>query len=550
MIECAGAPATDPSRVAVCGYPEPGARGRDDARARSGEGVKRPAQRAEVRMAAVDEGLLERQPEVSARTVGRALSWAGLGQILGLVAWNGSLFVLAALVQPAAFGAVTAALVVTATASLLIGAGTRGAIITSERLTTEHLRYALAVNVTVGIVAAAVVIALADPLASALLPGADPTVLRWLMMGVALHALAVVPLAVLQKNMQFKAQAGITVASSFTTSAVSIVAGILGAGIWALVLRQVVGSVFEVVLAWIVARRHLPPLRSLVGRGSRPTAGRGAAAKWFFLVSIFSLVAMSVDYVVVGRLAGATELGLYSIAFALGFAPLTQLSWWLGGVLLPAAAATRDPDLLAQRTVRTARAMALMLLPLVVPALLLAPWLLPLTLGDRWTSSVVVFQILFPIGVAHGILNVVAESLGGGGHVKLHVQMLGLWAIAITTLLLILVPAAGIRGAALAHLVVLVPLAAGYLVLGARRLGLPKLALLRGLAGVAPPFLFQAAITLSVFWTMAEAGAPDSVARVVAVATGFAGLAGLFVVRPNGAFLETRALLIAARRGA
>jgi PST family polysaccharide transporter len=368
-------------------------------------------------------------------------------------------------------------------------------------------------------------------------------------MAVALHALAIVPLAILQKNMQFKAQTGIVVVSSFTTAVAAIVAGVLGAGIWALVLRQVVGSFFEVVLAWIVARRHLPPIRSLVGRGSRPTAGRGAAAKWFFLVSLFSLGAMSVDYVVVGRLAGATELGLYSIAFALGFAPLTHLSWWLGGVLLPAAAATQDPDLLAQRAIRAVRALALVLLPLVVPAMLLAPWLLPLALGDQWTSSVVVFQILFPIGVAHGILNVVAEPLSGSGHVKLHVQMLGLWAIAMVPLLLILVPAAGIQGAAFAHLVVLVPLAGGYLVLGAQRLGLPKFAILRGLAGVVPPPLLQAALTLSVFWAMAEAGAPDSVARVVAVAAGFAGLASAFVVWPNGPFLEARALVTAARRG-
>ena len=511
--------------------------------------MKRPSQRTEDRCAAFEKGLLEPQAEVSAQTVGRAVSWAGLGQILGQVAWFGSLFVLAALVPPAAFGAVTTALVVTATASLLIGAGTRGAIITSDRLTTEHLRYALAVNISVGVVITAVVIALADPLASALLPGADPTVLRWLMMGVALHALAIVPLAILQKNMQFKAQTGIVVVSSFTTAVAAIVAGVLGAGIWALVLRQVVGSFFEVVLAWIVARRHLPPIRSLVGRGSRPTAGRGAAAKWFFLVSLFSLGAMSVDYVVVGRLAGATELGLYSIAFALGFAPLTHLSWWLGGVLLPAAAATQDPDLLAQRAIRAVRALALVLLPLVVPAMLLAPWLLPLALGDQWTSSVVVFQILFPIGVAHGILNVVAEPLSGSGHVKLHVQMLGLWAIAMVPLLLILVPAAGIQGAALAHLVVLVPLAGGYLVLGAQRLGLPKFAILRGLAGVVPPPLLQAALTLSVFWAMAEAGAPDSVARVVAVAAGFAGLASAFVVWPNGPFLEARALVTAARRG-
>jgi O-antigen/teichoic acid export membrane protein len=511
--------------------------------------VTQPPQTAQDADAAFD-AVLQQQPDVSGRTVGRALSWAGLGQVISRIVLFSSVFVLAAFLPPAAFGTVTAAAVITSTAALLVGTGTRGSIITNERLTTDHLRYALAVNVTVGIVVSVSVIALADPLVALLLPGSDPAVLRWLMVAVALHAFSVVPMAVLQKNLNFKAETTIVLVSSFTTAAAAIVAAALGAGVWALVLRAVAGAVIQVTLAWIVARRYLPAIRMLIGRGHRPKEGRGASAKWFFLVALLSLIAMSVDYVVIGRLTGATELGLYSIAFAMGFAPLTHLSWWLGGVLLPAAAATQDLDVVAHRTLRAVRVLALGLGLLVVPALLLAPWLVPLALGDQWVGSVIVFQILFPIGIAHAVLNMVAESLGGSGNVKVHVQMLGLWAVAIVPLLLVLVPADGIRGAAIAHLVVLVPVAAGYLLVGARRLGLPRFAFVRGLAGVAPPLLAQAAVSLALFWTMTEAGAPDSVSRIVGVAAGIAAAAGAILVRPNGPFLEARGIVAAARGAA
>jgi PST family polysaccharide transporter len=370
------------------------------------------------------------------------------------------------------------------------------------------------------------------------------------MVAVALHAFSVVPMAVLQKNLNFKAETTIVLVSSFTTAAAAIVAAALGAGVWALVLRAVAGAVIQVTLAWIVARRYLPAIRMLIGRGHRPKEGRGASAKWFFLVALLSLIAMSVDYVVIGRLTGATELGLYSIAFAMGFAPLTHLSWWLGGVLLPAAAATQDLDVVAHRTLRAVRVLALGLGLLVVPALLLAPWLVPLALGDQWVGSVIVFQILFPIGIAHAVLNMVAESLGRSGNVKVHVQMLGLWAVAIVPLLLVLVPADGHpgrgrrapRGPGSGR--------RGYLLVGARRLGLPRFAFVRGLAGVAPPLLVQAAVSLAVFWTMTEAGAPDSVSRIVGVAAGIAAAAGAILVRPNGPFLEARGIVAAARGAA
>lgn len=494
------------------------------------------------------DAILQQAPEITAQTVGRALSWAGVGQVVSRIFWFASLFALAALVPPAAFGTVTAALVVISTAGLLVGSGTRGSVITNERLTTQHLRYALRLNVGVGVVVTALVVAAADPIVSTLLPGADATVLRWLMISVGLHALAVVPLAVLQKNMQFKQEASIAVGASVTAAVAAIVAGVLGAGIWALVLRQVLASVIEATLAWVAARRYLPGFRQLIGRGVRPSGGRGATARWFFAVSLFSLAAMSADYVVVGRLAGATELGLYSIAFALSFAPLTHLSWWLGGVFLPAAAATRDQDLLAQRTLRALRVMSLVLLPLVVPALLLAPWLLPLALGERWTESVAVFQILFPIGVAHAVLNLVGESLGGSGNVKLHAQLLAVWVVVIVPALLVLVPAYGIRGAAVAHVLVLVPVAAGYLLLGARRLGLPALGLVRGLAGVAPPLLAQLAVTLAGFSLLAEAGSPDALARVAGVLMGVGAAIGVLLLRPSGPLLEARSLLAAARQ--
>ncbi len=487
-------------------------------------------------------------PEITARAVGLALSWAAVGQVISRIAWFGSLLALAAFVAPAAFGTVTAALVVTSTATLLVGSGTRGAVITNEHLTAGHLRYALARNLSIGVVVTALVVALADPIVAELLPGADATVLRWLMISVGLHALAVVPLSVLQKNMQFKREASIVVGATMISAVAAIVAAVLGAGIWAIVLRQVLVSVVEVTLAWIAARRYLPGVRRLIGRGERPTGGRGRSARWFFLVSLFSLAAMSADYVVVGRLVGASDLGLYSIAFALGFAPLTQLSWWLGGVLLPAAAATPDLDLLAQRTLRAMRVMALVLVPLVVPALVLAPWLLPLTLGERWAGSVVVFQILFPVGVAHAVLNSVGESLGGSGNVKLHAQMLALWTVVILPALLVLVEVDGIRGAAMAHVLVLFPVAAGYLLLGARRLGLPTLKLVRGLAAVGPPFLAQLAVTLAGLGLLAGAGAPDALARVAGVAVGLgAGIGTLFLL-PSGPLLEARTFMATARQ--
>jgi hypothetical protein len=91
--------------------------------------------------------------------------------------------------------------------------------------------------------------------------------------------------------------------------------------VWSLVIRQVLNSALLAVLAWFAARRLLPGLRQLLGRARRPERVKRPGAQWFFVLSMFTLIATSVDYVIVGHLRSPRELGLYSLAFTLGFAP-------------------------------------------------------------------------------------------------------------------------------------------------------------------------------------------------------------------------------------
>ena len=145
------------------------------------------------------------------------------------------------------------------------------------------------------------------------------------------------------------------------------------------------------------------------------------------------------------------------------------------------------------------------------------------------------------------MLNLVGEALGGSGNVKLHARLLGVWTLVIVPALLVLVPADGNRGAAVAHVLVLVPGAAGYLLRGARRLGLHALGFVHGLAGLVPVLLSQLGGPLAGFWLIAGAGAPDALARSAGVVVGVAAAVCVLLLRP-GPLLEARSLLAAARQ--
>jgi O-antigen/teichoic acid export membrane protein len=257
-----------------------------------------------------------------------------------------------------------------------------------------------------------------------------------------------------------------------------------------------------------------------------------ANRRWFSVLALASFLALNLDYYLVGLLRDVDTLGPYALAFMIAFAPVTQVSWQLGKVLFPAAAATADRATVGARTAEAIAGCALLLAPLLAPAVALAPWAFPAILGDEWEPLVVPFQLLLVAGVLHALANLVGESLSGTGHVALHTRCyLGLLA-GLAVLLPVLIELDGARGAAIAHLAAVIPFAAVYFTRGARTIGTSPGAIWRSSAPVAVAVGAQAAVTFAVLGALRAAGTGEAAAAIAGAAAGFAALAAVTAARP------------------
>jgi len=474
--------------------------------------------------------------------VARAVSWMGVGYGVSQGLFLGSLLLLAALLPPRDFGSVATGMVLVNLAGLLVDAGTRGSIVAAPTLTRADIRGALALNLLVGAAATAAIAALAGPIVSAFAQGGDPDVIRALSLGVLLYAAGITPLALLQKRLEFKRFATANVVSAGVSALAGIGAGLLGAGVWSLVIRQLVSMGLLSLCAWWLARDRLPEADPPTAR-SRLSL-RQAGWTGFFALALTDFVALNADFLVVGNLTEATGLGLYSLAFTLAFAPLTQVSWQVGRVLFPAAAATADPETVGRRTLVSLRMLALLLLPVAVPVIVLAPTVLPGLFGDEWRPMVAPFQILLVVGVGHALVGMIGESLSGTGHIGWRARANLVWAVGMVGALVLLVSEDGIRGAAWAHGLLFVPFAVAYATLGARRLGISAARIAAAVAPVLGPVAVQALLTFGVALGLETAG----------IEGGWAGLGGavvglgvVAVLLRRGLFAEVRAVLADAR---
>jgi O-antigen/teichoic acid export membrane protein len=432
-------------------------------------------------------------------------------------------------------------------ATRLMEAGTRGSIIVAPRVTRNNVITAVAANVGAGALLSGLIVVLAVPMARTFAHGGNTRVLQILGLSVVLYAPAIVPLALLEKRLQFKRRAGVQATAAVSASSLAVVAAVFGAGVWALVIRQLLFQALLAVGGWIAARRLLPPRDP--ERGPRWARLKRQGAVAFMLFSLTDFVVFNADYLIVGHLTNVAQLGLYSLAFSIAFAPVTQFSSQLGSVLFPAAAAS-DAGTRSRRTVVAVRLACFVLLPLIPVAIALAAVVVPAVLGARWSGMVPPFQILIVVGVAHAIVNIIGDALSGSGHIAFRARLNVVWMFAMLAALVVLVRADGIRGASLAHLIVYGPVAVVYGVHGMRLLGSGPGRLARALRPVAACIAAQALVTEALLRLLPTAGASPAAAAVGASAVGLAAGLACLVSISGGALGDMRALLGRLRYGA
>jgi teichuronic acid exporter len=443
--------------------------------------------------------------------------WVTGSNLVGQGFAYGSLILLARWLSPASFGTVSVGMAIIGFATLFVDQGTWGAIIVQRRLTRADLARASRRCLLAAVVLTAVIAVAASAVVDKFASGGDAAALAALALCLPLHAVAVVPTALLEKSMQFRRLGGLTAVANVVSALAAVLIALDGLGVWALVARQLVLYGMVAVLSSVLC---LPVLRAQApSPGPAPRGDPAPVREWsFFVFMIGFTLTNGLDSLVIGSSSGAHLVGLYALAFTIAMTPTTHFSAFVGKVLFAAAAA--QPETCRMRTEQSVQLMSMLTLPLLPVGILIAPTILPAVLGEEWSPMVVAFQVLLVVGVGRAIVNCIADPLTGTGYMPWRAKFMIVQCVATLLALVILVPIAGIGGAALAQLVVLVPYAALYFTAGARRAGTSPAALWRRLRPVAAAFGVQLVVTSTVLIGLIASGVADSVSACVAAVVG------------------------------
>ena len=217
--------------------------------------------------------------------------------------------------------------------------------------------------------------------------------------------------ALLRRQMKFRTLAAIQISSVAASVITAIVAAMLGAGYWSLVVMQGAAGLTGAIAVWMASgwRPGLPRRAA----GIRQMVGFGMNLTGFGVVNYF---ARNADNILIGRIWGASALGLYSKAYAMLMLPIGQINAPLGAVALPALSRLQgDSETFRRWFCRAANLVAFATTPLVLGLAVVADEIVPVVLGSQWAGAAPIFRVLAIAAFGQPIANMtgwVFTSLG------------------------------------------------------------------------------------------------------------------------------------------
>lgn len=317
--------------------------------------------------------------------------------------------VLARLVAPSEFGRLAVAIVVSEFAMMIANETIGTPLVQRADVEPEHLQAATMLGLAIGC-GLCVVTLFAAPLVTTPLFGARTSELfRLFAPAFAVAGLQIVPLARLQRQLEFRRIGVSEVIGVFVSSVVSIGLAIAGMGAKAYVIGVIAGLVASTVGFMGGARPVLPRwrphhMRELLGFGLPATAA-GFAGVWY----------RNIDYMILGARLPAVVVGFYYRAFTVGVEYERRLSGIVTRVAFPIYARTEDPERRLALRLRIVRLNAAIVYPMLTIFIALAPSLVPWLFGARWAPAVLPSQILAVAGMASCIRSLTSPSVLAAG---------------------------------------------------------------------------------------------------------------------------------------
>jgi len=326
------------------------------------------------------------------KTVAKSLVWTSLESFalsgLSLI----SLFVFARLLTPTDFGVTAVALAIVQVLTTPVELLFHDALIQRQDLRPGHVNSAFTVSVLLG-AALCGSCWLVAPAVEALLdePGLAP-VLQYMSLSLPAMGFASVVMAMQRRNMHFRSLALRSLIGRAGSAVIALGLAFMGAGLWSLVVQQVLLVSLGTLMLWVLATADERPRFQFEWAATRDLLGFGIAST---AMQLAAMMMQRVFMVMVGGFLGSDAAGRLSIAFR-GLDMLRDLlTGAVSQIAMPVfSRLSNDRSAVTQAYNRGTELTTLVTFPIFVGLAVCAHEVVSLAFGPQWDSAVPHFAVV------------------------------------------------------------------------------------------------------------------------------------------------------------
>lgn len=340
------------------------------------------------------------------------LKWTVLGRLASqLVTWAITIYVIR-LLSPEDYGLMALAAIFSALFTLIAEIGLGPTLVQTKDLSPQRIRQIFGLIVLSNGASCLVMGIIVAPLVAIFF---GEVRLERVVQVIALQFIpamfAVVPSAMLEREMKYRGRAITDLVSTIGGAIVTLILANQGYGVFALAWGIVIGTTIRAIGLNIVGQFPGLPVFQFAGCGGMFNFGRNVAATQFvwFLYS-------QADAFIVGKFLGKHDLGVYSVSMDLASLPASRVSAILNQVAFPSLSKVkREGGSVGPYLLKGLRGISLVSFPVMWGMSSIAPELVRTLLGEKWMEAALPLALLcliMPLRVLSPLLHAGLHAVG------------------------------------------------------------------------------------------------------------------------------------------
>lgn len=298
--------------------------------------------------------------------------------------------IMARILSPSDYGITALPAVFLAIAATFVDSGFANALIRKPDVTERDLSTSFYYSIAVGILCYVIMFVVAPFIATFYNEDILTILIRITAITFLIAPLNTPQNVILQRKLDFKSLANISIVTKILGSIVGIALAYMGYGLWSLVAMNLVSTLTQAILMWTVVK-WIPrekwskeSFKYLWGFGNKLLGS-----------SLLHTLYMNITPILVGKFYSPSNLGVYNRAQSYALLPSQQFNSVVQSVTYPVLSQKVNDDEALGRYYRTMiKATAFVIFPLMFLMIALAKPLIIILVTEKWIDAVILLQLI------------------------------------------------------------------------------------------------------------------------------------------------------------